>query len=165
MIKQNGEAVRCRTVRRVPVEDRWSAADVLSVAGTPRYPAPFQIEPSELRPRIVDEEADVGRRERSTGQEEVAERRRADAEDPDSGANLQQPQARALREEDIRRFRITCIFLKNADSLKDAKSVIERFRVWLEYFSIPRHAVNVFKISFGMMSLTGVFSSAKLRDL
>ena len=40
VIKESGDAVRCRTIRRVPIEHRWKAERVLLVRATPRLPSP-----------------------------------------------------------------------------------------------------------------------------
>ena len=57
VIKKNGDAMRCRTIRRVPIEDRWSAEEVLNIRGSPRCPAPSRIDSDTLQARRVDEEA------------------------------------------------------------------------------------------------------------
>ncbi len=40
VIKENGDAVRCRTVKRNAPEDRWLAEKVMLIKATPRCPAP-----------------------------------------------------------------------------------------------------------------------------
>ena len=112
VIKPNGDAARCRTVHRVPAEDRWDAEAVLSVKGTPRRPTPSQADQSsilqapiageEARPEGAEDEAAQNRRR------EVIERRLEAAQDAESGAAI--PQAEAREEpatENYRRFRIT----------------------------------------------------------
>ena len=106
IIKQNGDAARCRTVRRVPLEDRWRAEDVLNIRGTPRKPAPSRGDSAELSTSLVDDEAGDIRRTRTDRRREVREGQEAAAQDDDCGANLGQPQGREPHE-DIRRFRIT----------------------------------------------------------
>ena len=49
VIKSSGDAVRCRTVRRIPKEKRWNAENVLTVEATPRCPAPQQQRAGEDR--------------------------------------------------------------------------------------------------------------------
>ena len=106
IIKQNGDAARCRTVRRVPLEDRWKAEDILNIRGTPRNPAPSRADSIELSTSLVDDEAGETRRARMDRRREVRERQEAAAQDDDCGANLRQPQGREPHE-DIRRFRVT----------------------------------------------------------
>ena len=74
IIKQNGDAARCRTVRRVPLEDRWKAEDILNIRGTPRNPAPSRADSNELSNSLVDEEAGETRRARMDRRREVRER-------------------------------------------------------------------------------------------
>ncbi len=103
VVKQNGDAVKCRTIRRVPEDDRWNAQRVLDIRGTPRRPAPSQRDAGQLEARLVDEEARGPLRR-------VPQLERDDdlagAEPEASGAHLQQPEARN-RERDIREMRIT----------------------------------------------------------
>ena len=96
-----------RTVRRVPIEDRWSAEDILNVKATPRHPTQSLRDKSELQAKLVDEEANVEHRARTDRSRDIAERRRNAAVDEDSGANLRQPQIQEPREEGVRRFKIT----------------------------------------------------------
>ena len=56
VIKSSGDAVRCRTVRRIPKEKRWNAENVLTVEATPRCPAPNSKEPEKIEARLVDDE-------------------------------------------------------------------------------------------------------------
>ena len=56
VIKPNGDAARCRTIRRVPVEHRWNAERVLLVKATPRLPAPSSSRPEVIESRVVDDE-------------------------------------------------------------------------------------------------------------
>ena len=103
VIKQNGDAVKCRTIRRVPEDDRWNAQRVLDIQGTPRRPAPSQRDAGQLEARLVDEEA-RGPLRRVPQLERVDDC--AGAEPGASGAHLQQPEARD-RDRDIREMRIT----------------------------------------------------------
>ena len=58
IIKKDGNAVKCRTIRRVPFEHRWSAERVLLTRATPRLPAPSSQRPDEIETKLVDEEKD-----------------------------------------------------------------------------------------------------------
>ena len=60
VIKQNGDAVRCRTVKRVPKEDRWHPSNVMLIKATPRCPAPSSKDPEKLQARAADEEHGQG---------------------------------------------------------------------------------------------------------
>ncbi len=48
VVKADGNAVRCRTVRRVPVEQRWDPERVLTIRATPRIPAPTSARPDTI---------------------------------------------------------------------------------------------------------------------
>ena len=56
VIKQDGDAVRCRTVKRVPKEDRWHPTNIMLVKATPRCPAPSSKNPEKLQARAADDE-------------------------------------------------------------------------------------------------------------
>ena len=56
VVKKDGKAVRCRTVRRVPMEQRWSAERVKAIEATPRHPAPNSKDPEAIEARIAAEE-------------------------------------------------------------------------------------------------------------
>ena len=58
VIKPNGDAVRCRTIKRVPMERRWNAEKVLLTKATPRCPAPSSKSPEKLVSRVLDEQGD-----------------------------------------------------------------------------------------------------------
>ena len=105
VIKQNGDAVRCRTIRRVPAEDRWDPEMILNVLGVPRLPAPSQADPEQVKATLADDE-DAARSSRwpRSRRQEVADRRAAAS--AESGAGIQQPESRASRDVDIRRLRI-----------------------------------------------------------
>ncbi len=92
-----GDAFRCRTVRRVPIEDRWELAKVMDIKATPRKPNPSRARQDALEPRMADENA--GRAPRGP-----REPRARVPDGPGSGAALEHPEA---RESDIRDFRIT----------------------------------------------------------
>ncbi len=36
VVKNNGDAIRCRTIRRLPIEDRWNATMIKDILATPR---------------------------------------------------------------------------------------------------------------------------------
>ena len=55
MILENGDAIRCRTVRRVPFDERWNADKVFSIIGTPKLPAPSRRNPHAIDCRNADE--------------------------------------------------------------------------------------------------------------
>ena len=55
VIKDNGDAVKCRTVYRVPLEERWSRERIFAIKGTPRLPSPSSASPEEIAARVVDE--------------------------------------------------------------------------------------------------------------
>ena len=57
IIKPSGDAVRCRTIKRVPVQHRWNAEKVLLIRATPRIPSPSSAHPEAISSRLVDEEA------------------------------------------------------------------------------------------------------------
>jgi hypothetical protein len=103
IIKDDGDTVRCRTINRVPEEDRWNADLVMAIKGVPRRPAPLMKRSDAIQSRLVDEEADK--------QHAQPQRRQPDGPGDEipkaSGAGLGQAQPRAPREIDIRRFRIT----------------------------------------------------------
>ncbi len=99
IIKPNGDAVRCRTIRRVPIEHRWNPERVLLIRATPRLPAPSSKRPEEIEPKIVDEEEHLKVGESSHVYKP------AESQDPNSGASLELPQGRH-RGSEIREFRI-----------------------------------------------------------
>ena len=111
VIKPNGDAVKCRTIKRCPLEDRWNADRIRSIQGIPRKPTPSQRCPElaeVLGARLADDEAQEG------GQiERHAARQPGGAADPEapSGVELQQPQPRE-RDADIREMRITDAILE-----------------------------------------------------
>ena len=107
VIKPNGDAVKCRSMKRVPIEERWRAEDVLKIVATPRYPTPSQAQADddEIKAKVADEEANA-EKDKPKQQRDDA-RRHAEAGDEDTGANLREPQARKDREEEFRRFKIT----------------------------------------------------------
>ena len=57
VIKPSGDAVRCRTIKRVPTQHRWNAEKVLLTRATPRIPSPSSAQPEAISSRLVDEEA------------------------------------------------------------------------------------------------------------
>ena len=109
VVKANGDAFKCRTIRRLPQEHRWNAERVLQIAGTPRNPAPSSKEPETLDSHVVDDgEADAGRHHRAERRDE-----RANVEQqarPDSGAKIEIPSGRD-GDRACRELRITHILL------------------------------------------------------
>jgi len=59
VIKPSGDAVRCRTIRRLPTEHRWQPERVLTIRATPRLPSPSTATPEAMESRLVDEEVEV----------------------------------------------------------------------------------------------------------
>ena len=57
VIKPNGDAARCRTVFRVPLEDRWDAEEIVNIRATPRSPTPSSGE-GEIRAPLAEEASD-----------------------------------------------------------------------------------------------------------
>ncbi len=55
IILENGDAIRCRTIRRVPPEERWNADKGFGIVGTPRLPAPSQRNPHSIDARKADD--------------------------------------------------------------------------------------------------------------
>ena len=98
VIKSDGNAVRCRTVRRVPEEHRWSAERVLLIRATPRVPAPASNKPEIIEPRLADDEGPTA----PLGEVNLP----AGEPTEDSGVKLEQPEVRG-RDSDVREFRIT----------------------------------------------------------
>ncbi len=58
IIDKHGDALRCRTIRRVPAEDQWNREMIMSIKGTPRVPAPSRKRPEAIEARLVDEAAE-----------------------------------------------------------------------------------------------------------
>ena len=97
VVQPGGDAFRCRTVRRVPVEDRWSPDKILAIEATPRRPTPSRARNGNIEARVADESAGVPPRIPRV-------RAQAHGDDPESGAHLDQPEA---CEPEVRDFRIT----------------------------------------------------------
>ncbi len=102
VIKGNGDTIRCGTIKRVPIEDRWIDELVMKIEATPRRPTVSGGGGEELGNSVVDDEANAPH-ERPV---QRRERRQAEAPDQNSGVGLEQPASRAPREDDIRRLRI-----------------------------------------------------------
>ena len=98
VIKPSGDAVRCRTIRRLPTEHRWQPERVLTIRATPRLPSPSTATPEAMESRLVDEEVEVPPAE---GQAVPP----ISSGNPRSGATMDMPEHRP-RELDIREFRI-----------------------------------------------------------
>ena len=99
VIKQSGDAVRCRTIKRVPQEERWSADRIFAIKGTPRLPAPSRKDPEKLEGILVDEEAAL------SPQQARQPRAREEAPRRGTGADLEPPEARFS--DDVRDLRIS----------------------------------------------------------
>ncbi len=56
IIKPNGDTVRCRTIKRVPLQHRWNAERVLMIKATPRCPAPSSRKPEVIPSKLADDE-------------------------------------------------------------------------------------------------------------
>ena len=87
VIKPNGDTARCRTIFRVPLEDRWDAEEILNIRATPRSPTPSSWE-GEIRAPLAEEasdDADRRKRRRGVLEEQVAQ-------ELDSGAGLPRPE-------------------------------------------------------------------------
>ena len=102
VIKPNGDAARCRTVFRVPLEDRWDAEEILNIRATPRSPTPSSGE-GEIRAPLAEDASDDA--DRRKGRREVLEEQVAQDRDP--GASTAMPEERRQEAPDSRRFRIT----------------------------------------------------------
>ncbi len=93
VILENGDAMRCRTVRRVPEDERWDVDKIFAIVGTPKLPAPSQRNPHSIDSRQADQgptaKAPSAPREEQPGREYPA-----------------MPKGRE-REVDIRELRIT----------------------------------------------------------
>ncbi len=55
VVLDNGDAVRCRTIKRVLVERRWDPERALLIKATPRCPAPTGKHPEKIESRVVDD--------------------------------------------------------------------------------------------------------------
>ena len=99
VVGPSGNAMRCRTVRRVPAEDRWRAETILQIVATPRKPAPSHRKPEEVNSGMVEAEA-VAPKQR------VRQLPRQAPRSEDTGVGLERPLTRE-KEDDIRELRIT----------------------------------------------------------
>ena len=91
VIKPSGDAVRCRTIKRVPEEHRWVAEKVLLVEATPRIPSPSSKKNSEdLGARVAGEEEEEEARAHGSHEfsqtivENAAKRKVSTKAEPDS---------------------------------------------------------------------------------
>ncbi len=99
VVLDNGDAMRCRTIKRVPFENRWDPERALLIRATPRCPAPSSRNPEKIESRVVDDaDAKV---------EEI--NREKELEKPDT--NVPDPEAREGNHEP-RDFRITAQILE-----------------------------------------------------
>ena len=126
VVQPGGDAFRCRTVRRVPEEDRWCAEKILQIIATPRKPTTSRGRRASLEPKLADEHA----REAPRQPREPAPRQAAA---PESGADLPPPEARPPRQDDVRRFPITNRILDKygySDDCRGCKAKIEGRSHW-----------------------------------
>ena len=91
VIKHNGDAFKCRTIKRVPVEHQWSAERIMQVRGTPRNPAPSMKNSHQRESRLVDDEAAETRGPRRPKLEKGV----IQTESRHSGAGLELPKGRS----------------------------------------------------------------------
>ena len=97
VVQPGGDALRCRTVRRVPLEDRWSSEKILAIEATPRRPTPSRSKSSGIDPKTADDQAGFVPRE-------LRPRAPRQPGGEASGEQLAPPEA---RDPDLRDFRIT----------------------------------------------------------
>ncbi len=55
VVLDSGDAVRCRTIKRVPIESRWDPERALLIRATPRCPAPSSKDPEKIESRVTDD--------------------------------------------------------------------------------------------------------------
>ena len=104
VVVASGDAVRCRTIFRVPEGERWDKDLVLAIQGTPRTPAPSRRQPDRLDAQLVD---DRTRAQRQLPRRERRQHQQDDGQREDSGAALRQPEVRGPRMFEPRHFKIT----------------------------------------------------------
>ena len=113
VVLDSGNAVRCRTIKRVPFESRWDPERALMIRATPRCPAPSGRDPEKLESKVVDEiEADVKDVDRSR----VHERPDEVADDPIPREGSHDP----------RNFRITAQVLKKYGYTDDCEGCLRK---------------------------------------
>ena len=89
--RANGDAFKCRTIRRLPEQHKWNAERVLQVKGTLRNPAPSCKTLDKIESHVVDEEAEESKQpEQVFGSENQNRKSRQD-----SGASIKLPEGRA----------------------------------------------------------------------
>ena len=115
VVGPSGDAVRCRTIFRVPEDERWDKDRVLAILGTPRVPAPSKKDPDRITARLVDDEERAARPRQERGP-----RRAAEASDR-SGVGLHPPEVRGPRLFEQRKFRITDRVLEKYGYSDDCK--------------------------------------------
>ncbi len=104
VVVASGDAVRCRTIFRVPEGERWDKDLVLAIQATPRTPAPSRKQPDRLDAPLVDDRA---RAQRQLPRREARQHQQDDGRREDSGAALRQPEVRGPQMFEPRHFRIT----------------------------------------------------------
>ena len=90
IVLPSGEAIRVRTIHRIPVEDRWDPAAVAAVRATPRRPVPSRAD-TEPTPREAERngaQGTVDGEQAQAGTAGDAER----AERTTDGSKLERPQ-------------------------------------------------------------------------
>ena len=100
VIVPSGDAVRCRTIFRVPEDERWNKDLIFAIQGTPRTPAPSRKDPERLEAQLLDDN------DKEAKPREQREPRQGGEAREHSGAALQQPEVRGPRDFEPRRFRI-----------------------------------------------------------
>ena len=103
VVLPNGDAMRCRTVRRVPIEKRWNVDMIRAIQGTPRVPAPSRTKSDRIDRRLADDAVAEAALPRPAT---VGSDKPMDGDEDQSGAALHHPEHRH-REVDIREVRIT----------------------------------------------------------
>ena len=115
VIAPSGDAVRCRTVFRVPIDERWDRDLVKAIQGTPRVPAPSRKNSDELKAPLIDDKPAQARRNPKS--ESMVEGQPGES----SGAHLQQPETRGPRPFEHRRFRIDDRLIQKYGTSDDCK--------------------------------------------
>ena len=61
IVLPSGEAIRGRTIHRIPVEDRWDPAAIIAVRALPRRPAPSDLMLCRQPGQQLENQADSGK--------------------------------------------------------------------------------------------------------
>ncbi len=105
VVQPGGDAFRCRTVRRVPMQDRWSSEKILQIEATPRRPTPTRAGKESIDPRAADDNARREAPRRGSARPQPRDGEPAE----ESGERLDHPEG---REPLVRDFRITTQLLE-----------------------------------------------------